>query len=191
MNFGLDGRNPVEAAKDIIKRNPIILDTETTGLARDDEIVEIAAVDIEGDVCLDTLIKPQGIIGPVAYSIHGIDSKDVNNAPTFDIIWNDRLADLIAGRPVCFYNDDFDLRLIGQSLEKYGIKFDNKGEAICIMRLYAKFIGKWDVIHWHYKWFKLIEAAKMSNLAIPENSHRALADAELTRKLLVHIASQG
>lgn len=190
MNFGLDGINPVEAAKDIIKRNPVILDTETTGLARDDEIVEIAAIDIKGGIYLDTLIKPKGVIGSVAYSIHGINTKDVNDAPTFDIIWNDRLADLIANRPVCYYNDDFDLRLISQSLEKYGIKFNNRGEAICIMRLYAKFVGIWDVIHWHYKWFKLVEAARRSNLTVPENFHRALADAELTRKLLVHIASQ-
>lgn len=190
MFFELKDRNPVEYAKDIIKRDPIILDTETTGLKSDDEIVEIAAVDIDGDVQINTLIKPVDVIPARAILIHGINNRIVNNAPTFDIVWKNKLKSLLSNRPICLYNYDFDIRLIRQSLSKYGIELGKIGEVICVMRLYAKYKGTWDDHYGHFKWYKLRDAARQSRLSLPKAIHRALADAELTRKLLMHIASQ-
>jgi nucleoid DNA-binding protein len=38
----------------------VMLDTETTGLERDDEVIELAVIGKDGTVLLDTLVRPQG-----------------------------------------------------------------------------------------------------------------------------------
>ncbi len=176
--------NPIEAAREMLERNPIILDTETTGLGQNDEIVEIAIIGINGDIKINTLIRPVGKIPAEVTEIHGITNKDVENAPSFNVVWEKQIGNLLRTNLTCIYNSDFDVRLIRQTLNKYGLKVGNIGEVFCIMKLYAEFKGQ-------YKWYKLGEAARQCRLRIPENLHNALADAELTRRLLRYIGSQG
>ena len=61
MQIELDFSNPnksvQEIAVDFISRDPLIIDTETTGLGPDDEIIEITVIDCSRDIKLDTLIK--------------------------------------------------------------------------------------------------------------------------------------
>lgn len=52
--------------------NALILDTETTGLDGDAEVVELAVIDCAGSVPLDTLVRPIGPIPVEAAAIHGI-----------------------------------------------------------------------------------------------------------------------
>lgn len=55
--------------------NYIILDTETTGLDNTAEIVEISVINDQGEVLLDTLIKPTKPIPGDATAIHGITNE--------------------------------------------------------------------------------------------------------------------
>ncbi len=50
----------------------LILDTETTGLGAQDEIVELAIIDTNGTVKFDNLIQPTIPIPEEASRIHGI-----------------------------------------------------------------------------------------------------------------------
>ena len=77
------------------KRHPlrqvpvVFLDVETTGLdPRAHEIVEIAIVALDGQVLLDTKVKPQNIeaASPRALEINGYNEADWADAPTFDEI---------------------------------------------------------------------------------------------------------
>lgn len=61
----------------------MILDTETTGLDYDDKIVEIAVIDLDGNVLINTLVDPNKAIPKEATEIHGIANKMVENAPLF------------------------------------------------------------------------------------------------------------
>ena len=63
--------------------NCAILDTETTGLYDDAEIVEISIIDENGGVLLDTLVKPLKPIPAEATAIHGITNEMVATAPTW------------------------------------------------------------------------------------------------------------
>ena len=186
-----EDKNPIEVANEIINKNPIILDTETTGVKQNDEIIEIAVVDIRGNIQINTLVKPRRSIPSEATEIHGIKNRDTINAQTMEIIWKQQLKSILNNRLVCIYNSDFDIRLIRQSLKHYGIKLANLGKVLCVMKLYAQFRGLWDDYYGHFKWYKLTEAARQSNISVPNNVHRALADAELTRKILIYISSQG
>ena len=51
-------------ARGWLARRPVYLDTETTGLGRDDEIVEIALLDHDGTALADLRVKPRKPIPP-------------------------------------------------------------------------------------------------------------------------------
>ena len=51
-------RSAIEMAREMVARRPVYLDTETTGLDEQSEIVEISLIDSDGSVLLDTLVKP-------------------------------------------------------------------------------------------------------------------------------------
>lgn len=50
----------------------VFLDTETTGLGAQAEIVDIAAIDGHGQILMDTLVRPTRSIPREASNIHGI-----------------------------------------------------------------------------------------------------------------------
>jgi DNA polymerase-3 subunit epsilon len=70
-----------ELARYWLSENAIIIDTETTGLESNDEVIEISLLDCQGNVLLDTLVKPLGRISREAARIHGIQNSDLGNAP--------------------------------------------------------------------------------------------------------------
>ena len=49
----------IREARRLLELDLVIFDTETTGLGPDAEIVEIAALKVDGTVLLDTLVKPR------------------------------------------------------------------------------------------------------------------------------------
>lgn len=130
------------SAKQIWASGPLFLDTETTGLRTADEIVEIAIVDSEGVVLLDTFVKPTIPIPASATFIHGVSDAKVLNAPSFDIVLQ-KVLSIVQNRLVVIYNANFDTRVIRQSSKPYGLKAE-LGEVFCAMHMCAEFLGDWN-----------------------------------------------
>ena len=182
-------RSAIETAREMVARRPVYLDTETTGLDAQSEIVEISLVDADGAVLLDTLVKPVERIPAGATEVHGITNAMVADAPSWKTVWP-RLAELMAKRPVAIYNAPYDLKLMRQSHGTHGMRWNAQGaKFFCVMELYAQFYGKWNAYHGSYRWQKLEDAGRQCQIALP-NSHRALADAQLAREVLLHVASR-
>ena len=59
----------------------LILDTETTGLDSQAEIIEIAIINESGNVVFESLVKPTKPIPEDAIAIHGIANEQVHAAP--------------------------------------------------------------------------------------------------------------
>ena len=177
----------IRMAREILASNPAYVDTETTGLGRDAEIVEIAIVDHEGNVVMDQLFKPQNPIPEEAIRVHHISNEMVANKPKWGIYWP-TIRGIFFGKTICMYNSDYDLRLILQSNQRYGIKRERLN-TFCVMKLYAQFRGEWDNRRGRYRWFRLEEAGAQAGIQIP-NSHRASDDTLLTRALLHWMAGQ-
>ena len=129
----------VERARAWIAANALILDTETTGLDDDAEVVELAVIDCAGTVLLDTLVRPSGPVPAEAAAIHGITDAMLADAPTWSEI-HDRFCDLVEGRQVVIYSREFDARVISQTARRYGLQapqcFDlaSDDSAPCIAR---------------------------------------------------------
>jgi DNA polymerase III epsilon subunit-like protein len=176
----------IETAQALINAKPVYLDTETTGLERNDEIIEISIIDDEGQVLFESLIKPSQPIPAASTRIHGIAFQDVQSARTWPIVWQ-QVRSALFGRLVIIYNEEFDLRMMQQSHARYKLPWREKFNTYDLMKLYAEYRGEWDSARRSYKYHSLDAAGKQCNISLP-NAHRATADTLLTRALLHFIA---
>jgi len=127
----------------------IVLDTETTGLGGDAQIVEIAIVSTQGETLLNTLVRPTCPIPPEASAIHGITDADVRDAPLWPEVWQQVLGVFEQARVVTVWNLDFDVRLMEQSCLAYGIDYgadldalSTRPAAVCAMNKHAAWFGE-------------------------------------------------
>lgn len=166
----------IQRVQKLLAKKPVYLDTETTGVYATDEIVEICIVDHDGQILLDSLVKPYNPIPAQTARFHGISNAMVQNAPTWRDIWPD-VQRILTNRQIGIYNAKFDRRMIKQSHQQAGMTwqgFGGKTSTFCIMKLYTKFYGSRQ---------KLEKAGEQCGIALP-NTHRAKADTLLTRALM-------
>lgn len=185
-------------ARQLLNENPLLFDTETTGLDNRAEIVEIAVVSCDGTVLLDTLVRPTSPIPPGATAVHGIRDADVRNAPTWREVHGD-MATLLApsGRVLTSYNREYDLRLVKQSVDATRGKSaplpikESSVSPSCIMQLYAIWKGEWNDYHGSYRWQKLDTALNDLGIRREGDAHRALSDTIGALEVLKAMASDG
>ncbi len=177
----------VQRAKIDYAEKPIYIDTETTGTGPIDRIVEIGVIDHDGAVLLSTLVNPLMPIPPGATAVHHITDADVANAPTWAEVWA-QLEPILKGRRICIYNAEYDTRMIVQSCKTAGLPVPNLSNSFCAMLLYAQFYGAWNARYGSFKWQTLSAAAEQCSITI-ENTHRAVDDCQLTRKVMLHMAA--
>jgi len=178
----------IQEARQVLAQNPVYLDTETTGLNKSDEIVEITIIDAAGQVLLNSLVRPLQPIPPSATQIHGISNDMVQKSPAWPILWM-QIRPLLLNKIIVAYNSDFDHRLLQQSHALYKLPWRDRLTFFDLLTLYAKFRGEWDANRRSWRYFSLDQAGKSSNIALP-NAHRATADTLLTHALLHDIAGQ-
>jgi DNA polymerase-3 subunit epsilon len=179
-------RRAIETARDVIKKQPVYLDTETTGLERSDEIIEISIIDDEGQVLFSSLVKPSQCIPASSTRIHGITDEMVHSSRTWPAVWPEVRAALF-GRLIVLYNAEFDLRMMQQSHARYRLPWKDKFTTCDLLKLYAEFHGEWDPRRRSYRYQSLAAAGQHCRISLP-NAHRSTADTLLTRALLHHIA---
>ena len=148
----------------------VYLDTETTGVTADDEIVELTIIDDDGKPLSNTLMKPKYHTSwPGAQRVHGSSPIDVRHAPTQDRISND-IRKVVKGKRVVIYNAPFDSKFLPE--------LEDAKEITCAMREFAKWNDS--------KWIKLTNATKIIGYEW-EGAHRALADTLALRAVWKHI----
>jgi DNA polymerase III subunit epsilon len=185
MNPSVKKEN-IEVAAKAIASHPVYIDTETTGLEKQDEIIEISILDSDGSSLFQSLVKPTGSIPQSATRVHGITSIDVFKAPAWPVIWP-KVRSVLFGRLIVAYNAPFDLRMMQQTHARYRLPWRESFEWLDVMALYSRYRAIWDPIRKSMRLFSLDAAGKDFQISL-KNSHRATADAELTRAVLHSIA---
>lgn len=175
-----------EIARSIIKQNPVYLDTETTGLDRNAEIVQIAVVDDSGGVLLEEFVRPSQPIPPEVTLIHKITDEMVAGAKSWPALWPTVRGHLV-GRTIGIYNAEFDVKMMRQSLERYRLPWRENLTTFDILNLYSEYRGEWDPIRRSLRRFKLEEAGRYFKIPLP-NAHWAVDDALLSRAVLRRMA---
>jgi len=187
MNAQLSPRQiAIQTARQILAQKPVYLDTETTGLSYNSEIVEIGIVDHDGMVLFESLVRPAHPIPADVIAIHNIDNEMIQGSRAWPTIWP-IVRELVLNRTVATYNADYDLRILRNSLTQYGLAWKENLKMFCIMKLYAQFRAEWDPRRGAYRYFSLDNAGRSSGISLP-NTHRATADTLLARELLLYIA---
>lgn len=168
-------------------RTTVYLDTETTGLGAMAEICELAILDWEGKIVLDTLVKPLRGIPDGASRIHGIFDEDVANAWG----WNEVfpvIQQAIEGRRVIVYNASYDRGVVDQVNRAAGVPF-RAPEWGCAMLAFADFRAITNPRGTSMKWHKLEEAVRY--FGGEPGGHRAAADAYACRLVIEGMAGKG
>lgn len=154
----------------------VFIDTETTGLTENDQIIEIAVVDFNGNILLDSLVKPTVKVNPKAKAKHGIADKELKNAPLWPDVYKQYLT-ATEGKTILAYNSKYDKKMVQQTCKANNLT-NKKRQWNCVMLAYSEFMGykKYD----SYTWHKLEIAAFNCGVKIDGQAtqrHRAVFDA--------------
>lgn len=189
-----DQLNAIELAKQwmMSPNDLVILDTETSGLGDDAEIIEISLINGNGKVLLDTLVKPTKEVPQEAIDIHGITNELLSTEKSWPEVQLD-FENAIQGKALVIYNADYDMRIINQTYQAHQSTFpkdiENSITIDCAMLTYAEFSGIWDDRRENWKWHKLIDAAEKSGVK-NDAAHRSLPDTIMTLGVIKYIAEQ-
>ena len=159
----------------------VILDTETTGLEEDDEIIELSILDSVGKELYHCMFKPEKRIHWQASKLTGITNKVLDKSFMAQRFWNEweNIKRSVGGKRIIAHNVEFDYRLMEQTADRYGVdtcEIDNLFEG-CIDSID---IAKAHVISPNYKLLTLC-----SVLGIQETQrHRASDDCLMILEML-------
>jgi DNA polymerase-3 subunit epsilon len=156
-------------------------DTETTGLEANDEVIQVGLIDLDGNVLLNTLVRPTVPVAPEARSVHGITDQALADAPFFSDL-HDTIAELLRNQSVLAYNADFDRRLLEQTCATYELAPFEVSEWDCVMERYAGFWGECSKAG-HFKPQSLSTACTQQGIDV-DGHHEAVKDCQLTLELL-------
>jgi DNA polymerase III epsilon subunit-like protein len=155
----------------------VILDTETTGLGRHDEIIELGVIDRDGRTLLETLVWPRSERVPASSTrVHGLDIADLEGAPAWPAVLPGLRA-VVADRRVLAWNAPFDERMALQSSRLWQVRHGLPAFE-CAMRAYALARGVTTGRR------KLEAAAAEQGVLESAQRHRSSDDARLTLAVL-------
>lgn len=176
-------------AKDVASDpRALVLDSETLSLRPEDGICDLAILAMDGTLVFDSLVFPDRPIPAASTAIHRIRDADVFDAPSFIEIYAD-LSAVLTGRRVVIYNRDFDAAVLDACCDRYELPALGGASWECAMKAYSDYDGTRST-NWRrpgLKWWKLSEACAAMGVRL-DGAHRARADAEATRRLVVAMA---
>lgn len=152
----------------------VVLDTETTGIDEHDEIIQLSIVSMNGDVLFDSHFKPTVKSHPKALKVHKLTNKFLSDKPRFADKWNE-IEDVLKDKVIIIHNKPFDVKLINQTCERYGLKSTNTFDTRCSLQYFKKKMNT----------SKLEEVLKRLNLINgDEQLHNSLIDCQMVVKAL-------
>lgn len=168
-------------AQQMVKQRALVLDTESTGLHESAEVIELALIALDGTVLLNTLVQCEDPISLEAERVHGINKARLADAPTFPMIWEQLTSYL--NHEIIIYNAGYDIQLFIATALRHGIQFP-KLSTHCLMIQFTEYIrsGK------KREDYPKLEVA-CSYFQISPGNHRALADADAARQIVLHLSS--
>lgn len=156
----------------------LIIDTETTGLQNDDEIVELTIINLEGKELYHSLFKPEKSVHWAASKKTGISTKMLLNSPFFKDEWL-KIKDIIGEKRLIAHNVEFDYRLVKQTLKRYGLE-ENDADIVFTNCIDSIKIAKKYINSTSYKLEKLCKLLGIEE----EQRHRATHDCLMILKML-------
>jgi DNA polymerase III epsilon subunit family exonuclease len=167
------------------KKNVLsFLDVETTGLSAfyDDRICEIGILRTSGRRVLskfESLVNPGRPVSYGALAVHHISDEMLAGAPTFAEI-SGKVMEMLESAVVVCHNSPFDLSFLAHELDLCGVEMPDfqTADTLRIARRYFDFPSN-----------SLGNIADYIGVEM-DAKHRALADAEATFRIFLHMRSE-
>ena len=177
------GQASLKAAT-LLNENTVFFDIETTGLSQLDQIIEIAIIDVNEKVLLNTRVKPTVDISSQAQQVHKISMFDLHDKPQWPAIVNE-VKSLLEGKTVVAFNVISDQGMlincaIAHNLDKDWIRWLN---TVYVMRMSASAFGADK-----YGRISLADAAAAAKVDFIGLAQSALGDALTTLELVKNLA---
>ncbi len=172
----------------LAKKDWVVLDTETTGLSDKAQVCQIGVLSHEGEVLMDTLVKPTVPITYGAVRVHGITPEMIKDAPGFMDIFPELLT-ILQNKFVVVYNAPFDKRLLEQTYQAHldgrpdMAQFSEELGWIDVMIPYANYFKDWNPARQSNRWQSLENACRQQGVPVVE-SHSAIGDCRMTLALI-------
>ena len=184
MLFSGDKRKISFYVRELLSDEPLILDTETTGLGYDDEVLELCIIDCDSSVLFESYFNPHNCsVDDGAYRVHGLSSKYLSQFPVIDDYYDD-VNSLLFNRSVIIYNSGFDVRLLRQSFREE-ISFFNTS-FFCAMEICSAYFGATN----RHGTRSLVNSVRAAGIDFRGRPHTAKADCFATLDCLQWIADQ-
>lgn len=151
----------------------VILDTETTGLYDEAQVIQLAILSITGQALFDSYLRPSVSIEPGAAAVHGLTIEMLANAPTIVDVWPVVSVILDSATSIVVYNAEFDHGRLCETLRAWGLDEMPYDKFSCAMHAYSEYVNQWSNYHRSFRWQKL-----------PAGDHTALGDCRATLEVL-------
>ncbi len=166
----------IQEVQEVKNSSEVVCAIKTTGLyAGSDEILQISLLDGEGNVLLDSYVKPRFISEwNEANKFHPIRPNMVEEAPELWEIAGKVKGILMSANILIAYN----VRFLLEFLEVIGFTIQDNQKVYDVMIEFAKVYGEYDEVFQNYKWQKLSVAAAYYGYEL--NKKDSLDDAKAT-----------
>ena len=119
----------------------LILDTETTGLDWDDEVIQLTCLDIEGNIVYDGYFNPTKASHWAAAKKHKLSTDFLAQQPKWEDEWA-KISTLLEGKTILAHNADFDHRLLQQTCLRYNLEPNLALTFVCTMPFVKALTGE-------------------------------------------------
>lgn len=181
-----------EIARKILDSDPVFLDTETTGLDTDDQIVEIGIIGKTGTALINKLVKATKASHQEALAVHGISEEKLEE---FGEEWSVVMPVINAifdCHPVAIFNAVFDMRMLEQTCLAHGLNKPLQTTVYDIMELanihFVRY-AEWDTNQSKFKRLSLAKCCEIAGIEYKGSAHRAVVDCHAILDLLKFLAS--
>ena len=158
------------------REDVMVIDTETTGLDRNSEVIEVAVFNTAGGVLYHALSLPEGSIPREASNIHGLTRQKLKQmcARSWTEIYPELMEILGEAEVVLGWNVNFDMQMLRQTARRHGLSMPWI-ECQDLLRDYREYMGESPQQGRH----TLTNVAQRCGVSIDGDAHRASADCAL------------
>ena len=168
----------IEAIRKIPLNKILVLDTETTGVDSQAEVLQFSAIWADGREAMNIYIKPvHATEWPRAMAVNHISPRDVAGCPEMSEVKEKIETLLWQSKAIVGYILPFDLGMLYHN----GIDLPSEEdvEYIDLMIPFAEIYGEYSLVYGDYKWQKLITCANYYGYQ-GDGWHDSLADTKAT-----------
>ncbi len=189
-----DRDRAIKFAREIMKDDFVVFDTETTGLNAEhlgDEAVSLGLVSKSGDILMDTLLRHSKRSRPEALRVHGHTWEETRKAPRLSEVWG-KFKQHVDGKAIlCYCVNNFDASILINTCFSHGVPtLDLRRRTVQVLGPFAMFYGEWNDHLGNYKYQSLTTAASFFGIDTA-GAHGVVADCLMILRVVEAMAEWG